>query len=503
MLFNLIIGIIGGVFLLSDPFKREESALHLLQLEEYNPENYVKWLEENPEKLKGFGKIIPSDKTPLVMTDRAKRLKNFHLKLNLLIVIVIIIIGLVLDNFIVGLLMIFVYGALYYLQPKLMVTSGKRMLPKEKEINLGFYKQAQNKIGQFENLKVVGITGSYGKTSTKFITSTILKEKYNVQDTPSSYNTPMGLSKVINNDLKEDKDIFIAEMGAYKKGEIKEVADLVQPDIGVLTSIGPAHLESFGSIKNIISTKYELIESLESDGIAIFNYDDENLKEVAENTELKKLYYGLKDIEKLDVYAKEIKVSERGSDFILGIKEKGEIQCNTKLLGRHNISNLLAGASVAHALGLSLEEIKEGIYKVEPVEHRLNIIDPGTGIVIIDDGFNSNPAGAKAALEVIDEFKSGNKFIVTPGMIELGELEFIENKKFGKEIGKVADYAFLVGKKRTKPIKEGLLEVQFPEEKIFSVDSLEEATGIFGKMIRPGDVILFENDLPDNYSEED
>lgn len=500
---NLIIGIIGIIFLVTDPFKRTNSALHLLQLEEYKPENYSKWLEENKNRIKNFGPIIKSEKTPLVMTDRAKRLKNFHIKLNLLLGIVLLIIGLIFNNIYIGIAIIIGFLFLYYYQPKLMTTSGKLMLPKERAINLGFYRSAQEKIKSFENLKVVGITGSYGKTSTKFITSTILKEKYDVQDTPSSYNTPMGLSKVINNDLEKDKEVFIAEMGAYVKSEIKEVAELVQPDIGVLTSIGPAHLESFGSIENIIKTKYELIEALEEEGIAIFNYDDENLKEVADKTELKKYYYGLNDIEKLDIYAKDIEVSERGSDFTLCIKEVGEIRCSTKLLGRHNISNLLAASTVGYVLGLTLEELRNGISKVEPVEHRLNLIDSGNGIIIIDDGFNSNPAGAKAALEVIDGFKTGNKFIVTPGMIELGELEYIENKKFGKEMGKVVDYAFLVGKKRTKPILEGLAEVGFPEDKIFSVDSLDEATEIFGKMIRPGDVILFENDLPDNYSEEE
>ena len=149
---------------------------------------------------------------------------------------------------------------MYMMEPYIMNITANINAPKEKAINLGFYKTAQEKISSMNNLKVVGITGSYGKTSTKFITSTILKEKYKVQDTPSSYNTPMGLSRVINEELTDDKEIFVAEMGAYVKGEIKEVADLVQPDIGIITSIGPAHLESFGSIDNNVKA-YTIVES--------------------------------------------------------------------------------------------------------------------------------------------------------------------------------------------------------------------------------------------------
>lgn len=499
----LFISLIILVLILLDITKRSESSLHLLQLEGYDLKKYKNWLKDNSQKVYNLGKLIEQDKSPLVYTDRAKRLKQTHITVNVVLGTALLLIGYLLPNKLVHGLLIIFYIFQYLLEPYIMIITAKINEPKEKEINMGFYRAAQDKIGKMENLTVVGITGSYGKTSTKFIASTILKEKFNVQDTPSSYNTPMGLSKVINEELEDDKEVFVAEMGAYVKGEIKEVADLVQPDIGVITSIGPAHLESFGSIENIVKTKYEIIESLNEDGIAIFNYDDPNLKEVADSTKLKKYYYGFNDIEKLDVYAKDITVNSRGSDFTLVIKDLGEIGCSTKMLGRHNIGNILAGCTIGYVMGLSLDEISLGVSKIEPVEHRLNIIDPGTGVIIIDDGFNSNPSGAKAALEVLNEFKSGRKFVVTPGMVELGELEYIENKKFGKLMGEVADFVFLVGKKRTKPIYEGLEESKISMVQVYPVDSLNEATEIFGRLIQPGDVILFENDLPDNYNEED
>lgn len=499
---NFVI-IIIGIFVCLDPLKRSESSLHLFQLEEYNTEKYLNWLNLNKNKAMGFGPLFKSEKSPLVYTDRAKRLKNTHTLVNIALFTVLFIIGLIINIPFISASLILLGIFIYFLQPQVLILSGKINAPKERSINMGFYKSAQEKIKSLEDMKVIGITGSYGKTSTKFITSTVLDEKFKVYHTPSSFNTPMGLSKVINNDLPSDREVFIAEMGAYVKGEIKEVADLVQPDIGILTSIGPAHLESFGSIENIINTKYELIESLPEDGIAIFNYDDPNLKKVADKTNIKKIYFGLENTDNLDIFASDISVNPRGSEFKLIIKDLGEIKCQTKMLGRHNINNILAGCSVGYILGMTLEEIAMGISKIEPVEHRLSLIDSGNGVIIIDDGFNSNPSGAKAALEVINEFKNGKKIVVTPGMVELGDIEYDENKKFGIEISKVADIVFLIGKKRTAPIREGLLEMNYPENNIYSVDSLAEATEIFGKMLQPGDVILFENDLPDNYSEED
>ena len=382
-----------------------------------------------------------------------------------------------------------------------MLISNMIMVPIENKINQGFYNSAQGKIKAREDLTVVGITGSFGKTSTKFIVGTILGERFNVLNTPESYNTPMGLSKVINNDLNDDHEVFIAEMGARNIGDIKEVAELCQPNLGVITSIGPVHIETFKNVDNIMKTKYELIEELPSDGVAIFNYDNEHLKKLADKTFKEKLLYGLEDIENLDIYADDIEVSESGSSFTLRDKKGNSVRCTTRLLGKHNIYNILAGVCVALSLGMNFEEISRGISKIEPIRHRLNIIDSGTGVIVIDDAFNSNPIGTKAALEVISQFKEGRKIIVTPGMVELGAMEESANREFGMDIGKVCDYAILVGEKRSKPIYEGLMEVNFNPDNIFVVSSLEEATERLGRLTRPKDVVLFENDLPDNYSE--
>ncbi len=489
---------------------RSNFPIHMLQLEGYDNNLYRDYIKSNREKI---GKIFympeKNPKLPLVWTDRAKRLLKTHKFVNYGFWVATVIIGQIVyknSNLWIGLFFTTIsLFLIYYFEYRILLISNAIAKPKEDRINAGFYHEAQEKIKRLKaenSLKVIGITGSFGKTSVKFITDIILKEKFRVLHTPSSFNTPMGLSKVINNELNDSHQIFIAELGAKVPGEIKEVAELVMPDMGVITAIGPTHMQFFKTIENIQKTKYELIEALPQDGLAIFNCDNEFLKPLADKTKLKTYRYGMEDTEKLDIYAKDIEVFEKGSKFTLVIRGKGEINCQTKLLGAHNISNILAGVSFAHLLGMTLEEIQRGIEKVEGVEHRLNIIDGGRGVIVIDDAFNSNPVGFRAALDVISQFKNGNKIIITPGMVELGEMEEEENYKIGKEMAKNIDYAILVGKKRTEPIKKGLIENKFKEENIFSVSSLDEATKILGNLTRQGDVVLFENDLPDNYDEE-
>ncbi|WBW49610.1 UDP-N-acetylmuramoyl-tripeptide--D-alanyl-D-alanine ligase [Peptoniphilus equinus] len=488
--------------------KRSDFPIHMLQLEGYEAEAYKAWAKENPRKMQRLVyKPATEVKSPLVWTDRARRLKKRHETVNMVLLVLIFVVGLVLYvlNPTLGIVTMIVLNiVLYYLQYRVLEISNTMQVPVEERINMGFYTEAQKKIRTLKGsgLKVLGITGSFGKTSVKFISDTVLSEGLNVKNTPSSYNTPMGLSKVINNELTDAHEVFIAELGAKKKGEIDEVARLVQPNIGIITAIGPTHMHLFKSIDNIMATKYELIENLKEDGVAIFNYDNDYVKLLSDKTTLRKINYGMDDVDQLDVYAKDITVSEKGSAFVLGIRGLGEIHCTSSLLGKHNISNLLAAAGAAYVLGLSLEQIRDGIGKVTPVEHRLNIVDSGNGIIVIDDAFNSNPIGFRAALDVLSNFTTGHKLIITPGMVELGDMEEAENEKIGEAMADVVDYAILVGPKRTEPIVRGLKAAGFSEDAIFVVTTLTEATGVLSHLTQPGDVVLFENDLPDNYSEE-
>lgn len=522
-----------------------KQSLYIIQLEGYNNNKYMSWMEGHKnrvhtkndkiyvssliifsvfiistslgERISAYASVYAvvslifliinnmqkeDTKKPLVFTPRAIRLYGISLALTLLDLLLTLLIVNIITKDLFSYVSVWagILTIIYYFSSLYMYVANFIAKPIENNINNKYYVEAKEKIRNMSIISV-GITGSYGKTSTKFITAALLNEKFKVLNTPESYNTPMGISKVINNMLTSDYDVFIAELGATKLKDIDEVAKLTNPKIGILTSIGPCHLETFKSIDNIMRTKYELIENLPDDGIAIFNYDNEYVRRLADKTFKEKLLYGINNIEGTHVFATDIHVDSSGSAFSLCINSLGTIECNTKLLGEHNILNILAGAAVASVLGLSLEEIASGISKLEAVEHRLQLIDHGKGVLVIDDAFNSNPDGAKAALDVLNSFKDRRKIIVTPGMVELGELEETENFKFGEIIASICDIAILVGKKRTLPIYNGIKKHNFIENNLYVVNSLNEATEILKTLTKVNDVVLFENDLPDTYDE--
>lgn len=369
--------------------------------------------------------------------------------------------------------------------------------PYEKKINAGYFKAAQEKLASMPGLIKIGITGSYGKTSTKFALRDILSVKFRVLATPSSYNTPMGVSTVINNDLSGEHQVFIAEMGARHVGDIKELCDLVHPKYAMITSVGEQHLETFGTLANIANTKNEIMESLPKDGVGFFGYD-------GQDTFLDRLYkerggekYRAGFDEDCDMVISGVAVDEQGSRFTLTFGEES-VRCRTALLGRHNISNIALAACMAKRLGMTMDEIARGVRRIEPVEHRLQLI-PGD-ITVIDDAFNSNPSGAAEALNVLSAFK-GRRIIVTPGMVEQGEREEALNYEFGARMKGKADLAILVGKKHTKPIYDGMVKTGFNADSIIVASDFAEATASLRGISRRGDVVLFENDLPDNYNE--
>ena len=322
--------------------------------------------------------------------------------------------------------------------------------PLENRINGQFFERARKKLEDRPDLIKIGITGSYGKTSTKFVLRDILSQKYRVLATPASFNTPMGLSRVINEQLKGEHQIFIAEMGARHVGDIKELCELVHPKYGLLTSVGPQHLETFGSIENIAGTKYELIEALPKDGIAFFSSDGSYVDRLFAKCEREKYRVGFNPDRQPYMLATDIEVGPQGSRFTLKCADGESLRCRTRLLGRHNIQNIALCAAVARKLGLTMEEIARGVRIIEPIEHRLQLI-PGA-MTVIDDAFNSNPAGSQEALNVLSGFP-GRRIIVTPGMVEQGAKEDELNYAFGTQMVNCVDVAILVGPKHTKPIR--------------------------------------------------
>ena len=385
------------------------------------------------------------------------------------------------------------------LLPAMAALAGLLAWPIEKGISEMYFRDAQRMLKERPDLIKIGITGSYGKTSVKFILGTMLSEKYQTLVTPSSFNTPMGVTKIIRTKLQPAHQVFVAEMGARHVGDIKELCRLVHPTYGVLTSVGPQHLDTFKTIERIKSTKYELMDAIPANGCCFFPNDGDICLELYDKTAKDKRLCSLTGGDKADVWAEDIRVSAAGSSFVLCTRE-GKVQCETCLLGEHNIQNILLAATVCLHLGLTLRQIAHGISRIEPIEHRLQLISNPGGMTIIDDAFNSNPRGAERAVRVLRQFPA-RRIIITPGMVELGENEAEYNREFGRQIAGAAEIAILVGRKRTQPIHEGLTEAGFQENHVHVVGSLNEAAALLRQIGKAGDTVLFENDLPDNYSE--
>lgn len=364
---------------------------------------------------------------------------------------------------------------------------------------LYFHNKAKRKLKERNDLTVIGITGSYGKTSSKNILNDILSSKYITRATPKNYNTPYGLMITINNYLDKFDNILIAEMGAYKEGRIKKLCDFVKPKYGILTIIGDAHLETFGSRENICKTKFELIESLPSDGVAILNKDDPYQVNYKLKNNVPIIWIGVENHD-ADVYATNIHYGSFGMSFTCNYQDK-KINIKTRLLGKHNIYNILSGIALSLHLGVDTDDIKSSVLSLKPTEHRLEL-KKLNDIYMLDDAYNSNPIGAKSALETLS-MMHGTKVVVTPGMVELGKIEKEKNFEFGEEIAKVADYCILIGEKKTKAIYDGLIKSDFDKDNIFILNKVKDSYGVVEALKEEGKDIfaLYENDLPDIYEE--
>jgi UDP-N-acetylmuramyl pentapeptide synthase len=384
--------------------------------------------------------------------------------------------------------------------PAVMLLANGLMMPVERSINQGFYRQAQGKLNAAPHLRKIAITGSYGKTSTKFYIQRVLSEKFNSLMTPESYNTTMGVVLTVNRDLKPFHQWFVAEMGAKKLGDVKEICDLVHPQWSVLTAVGPQHLDTFGSIENVCRTKHEIVEALPPDGLAFLNGDDPRIRSYSQQFAVRKIYFGIDD--PICAYrATDIAYSSKGLSFQVLRDGEAFVSIETKLLGKHDIYNILAAVAVGAEAGVTPQQIRFAVQSLRGAPHRLELRPNPSGITIIDDAFNSNPVGAANAVEVLCRMEGGRKFIVTPGMIELGEEEKELNKAFGAQIAAAGvDVAILVGPKQTRPIQEGLKEASFSGQLIVA-QNLDAAIRELYALAKPGDVALLENDLPDTFNE--
>ena len=381
--------------------------------------------------------------------------------------------------------------------PILLIVAYALNEPFEEIIRRRYYAITTKKLDSDDFIKI-GITGSYGKTSVKEILKGILSVKYRVLATPASYNTPLGMSWAVKN-LDSTHDVFIAEMGARSKGDIKELVKIVKPTYGVLTGINSQHLETFKSIENIKDTKFELFEGLPEKGKGFFSSENEGAIELFERFNGKKVLAGGNGEKGQTVFASDVKITSKGTTFTLNVKGEEPIKCSTVLLGKHSIENICLASSVAKELGLSAEEIALGIGRLQSVGHRLELIPNNKNIVIIDDSYNANEDGVKASMEVLDTFE-GRKIVLTPGLVELGKRENQANFEMGRLLAKHADLVIVIGNHNAEMLISGLLDGGMNKENVCFYKTLNKGKAYLNSIIKEGDVVLFENDLPDNYS---
>jgi UDP-N-acetylmuramoyl-tripeptide--D-alanyl-D-alanine ligase len=390
--------------------------------------------------------------------------------------------------------------------PELLFLADRIVRPVQALDNRRFVERARRRLAEVDPL-AIGITGSFGKTTTKACVTAVAELRGPAYATPASFNTYLGVVRAINEGLTAKHMSFVAEMGAYRLGDVAELCDLVHPTIGVLTAIGPAHLERFGSLDAIEQAKGELAEALPPDGVFVTSADDERCLRAAARTEARVVLFSAAGPANAELTAHDISMAEGTTRFKMrratGSGEPEEALVRTRLLGRHNVANLLAAAAVGTSLDLSLEAIARALARVTPPAHRLApILNRQAGIVVIDDAYNSNPVGAAAALEVLASHQAERRLLVTPGMVELGEREDEENERFGTQAAAVCDLVVLVGEERSRPIRAGLDAASFPESQIHVVANASEAEELLARTTRRGDVVLFENDLPDLYAED-
>ncbi len=459
--------------------------LYIFQILEYNPVAFINWFLRYP-----FKRNLQK-KHQLTATPKASLL--FIISLLLMTKAAIISNLLFLRGFdLPVVIFLIIYFQLF--SPIFLLFSQLILWPYEQYSKRKIIKAAQKKLAQCKGLRIVAITGSFAKTSTKNMLYTLLWKKYRVVKTPKSYNNPLSIAQTILKDVKDNTEILIVEVGAYKKGEIRKVTGWLKPDMGIITGIAPQHLERFGSLKNIAHAKFELVEGLAKNSIAVVNGESEMLIKLAKKTKCKVIFYGT---QKNLYYASGIKVALPGTSFILHTTQN-LLPINIPLIGEHHVQNFLAAAAAASSLGMSLKEIGERADKFLPTPHRLEIKNEGS-MTIIDNSYNTNPDSAKISFKLLKEYPGGQKIIITPGLIELGSESSTKNQEFAKDAAKIANEIIIVGETNKKDLLAGLKNAKFLKGKTHTAKDLQDGMDLLRKIAKESAVVLIENDLPDQY----
>jgi UDP-N-acetylmuramoyl-tripeptide--D-alanyl-D-alanine ligase len=451
------------------------------------------WTEEDPRKV---GKI------KLNMTDRLTAIYQLSIGIYAAVVLGILCLITALGY---GAAPILWLASVTLIQstPLWLMLANAILWPNESKKQQAFLSEAKEILADYDPY-VIGITGSYGKTSTKAILGSLLEAIEPTFWTPGSINTEMGITRQIRENLKRQQRLAIVEMGAYQIGSVAKLCRLTPPDAGLVTAVGVMHLERFGGIENIYKAKCELPQAIDPNGLLVCNGDNPGARKMAgEHAKATTILYGLEpELGHLDCWMSDIVATMDGTTF--NLHWHNEVYAGfTKLLGVPMLSNLVGAFAMCCALGKNPEYVIAAIRSIEPANNRLNLRKNGDGF-ILDDSYNSNPIGFASALEVLEGLPGGRKILMTPGMVELGDLQAAENRQVALKAAEVCDLVIVVGDTNKQDLMTGLKEGGLSEDKILTFDNRDKALAhLMSKEFKqPADMILIENDLPDLYEAE-
>ncbi len=411
--------------------------------------------------------------------------------IRLIIMIIFLTCGLLVLMMLLSLSIYKALTVIFYVNIMIIFISALIMNIIEKGISHRYHIMASKKIKEHKPI-IIGITGSCGKTSVKNYVYELLSKDYVIEKSDLSYNTINGLSMTINSKLK-NHCVMVLEMGASHKGDISDIVKYFPPDYAFITEILPQHLTTFKTMDNLTNEKMQIVYGLKNGGVVFANYDNEiirsNIEKIKEEKNIKIVSYGLKS--DFDVYAEDITLGMEGSSFNVCYGDN-KLLLKTKLLGRHNVSNILASVALCLHLQVHNNTIIDKVASLEPVKHRLSIRHDDI-LTILDDSYNSNQQGFMNALEILSTNQK-TKVIITPGIVEAGNKSLEINQKMALEIIKTVDIAIIVDNKMSQYYIDVFKEANF--RNYYIVKSFKEAYEIVKN--KPY-VVLIENDLPDYY----
>ena len=456
-------------------------------------------------------KLQAQAKKPLVMTSRAQRIYTVSVIISAIIAGAFLFFLRMMAPWFnrfspayIPLLGIF----LLFIAPYILLVANMALSPYEKKLQAGFVAEAKQRLSAL-NPQIIGITGSYGKTSTKHILQHILGQLTSVTATPGSVNTEMGITRFIRESLKPEHKIFIAEMGAYGPGSIRKLCDLTPPEAGILTAVGDAHYERFKSLDTVARAKLELYQAVNAkQGPFVIATDmvapkylprDPNLILVGRQPEM---------IGDRGYLIQDEALGTEGLNMTLISPKSGACEVKAPLYGKHQVTNIACAVALAEVMGFQMQDIAATLKTLPQIRHRLEVIKKDGEPTIIDDAYNSNPHGFEAAIDVLtmlaprDPGKKGGgprRIVVTPGMLELGQKHDEEHYIIGQKLAQNVDTVIVIQPERIQALIIGFRSVETSQAHIMSANSFEEAKLWLNENVQPEDVVLYENDLPDLY----